>query len=117
MNPEELRARWPAFIVEVRKQRISLGSVLDAAVLLSTEDGMLRIGCGNEFQISSLRRNKEFLAAVAREVFTVPVRIEMEVHADATGPPPAADAPPPPPDDEHPVVKAIIRELGGEQIQ
>jgi DNA polymerase-3 subunit gamma/tau len=117
LRAEELRARWPEFIAEVRRQRISLGSVLDGATLLSADGGILRIGCGNDFQVSSLKRHREFLAGVAQQVFTVPVQLEMELQRGGAEPPDEAAAGPPPPEDEHPVVKAIIRELGGEQVQ
>jgi DNA polymerase-3 subunit gamma/tau len=118
LNPSEVTARWPEFVNEVRRQRISLGSVLESASLLGAEQGTIRISCANDFQASSIQRNREILTTILGQVFHVPARLDVQIHesprqSEAETP---TGAPPPAQTDEHPVIQAIIRELGAEPI-
>jgi DNA polymerase-3 subunit gamma/tau len=118
LNPSEVAARWQEFVGEVRRQRISLGSVLESASLLGAEQGTIRIGCANDFQASSIQRNRELLSAVLQQVFHAPARLDVQIH-EAHGNTPAepAGASPEAPAADHPVIQAIIRELGGEPVR
>jgi DNA polymerase III subunit gamma/tau len=117
VNPGDVASRWPEFVNEVRRQRISLGSVLESATLLGTHQGTIRVGCANDFQASSIQRNRELLTSILRQVFHAPARLDVQIHhspQQATPGPPAEV--PTAPANEHPVIQAIIRELGGEPI-
>jgi len=120
-SEDEMRARWPEFIKEVRNQRISLGSVMESATLLSANNGTIRIGCGNDFQASSITRNKVLLSEILQKVFNARMKMEVETSDSYQ------KAAPPKPgsplqsahlnEEEHPVIKALIKELGAEPLE
>lgn len=112
----ELRSRWRELVDEVRRQRISLGSVMEAADLLGARDGVVRIGCANDFQASSIKRNRELLSEILQRTFHIRARVEVEITEHTPSPATEGGVPGPVPD-EHPVVKAIMRELGAEPLQ
>ncbi len=115
----EMNSRWQEFIVEVRRQKIALGSVMDSSIPLGVSGGVIRIGCANEFQASSIRRNRELLNDIVQKVFNARVRIEAEVASLAQkSATPASEIPQPAPSSEqHPIIKAMMRELGAEPLQ
>ena len=120
-SEDEMRARWPEFIKEVRNQRISLGSVMESATLLSASDGTMRIGCGNDFQASSIIRNKVLLSEILQKVFNARMKMEVETSdshqktaATKSGTPPQSATHQ---EEEHPVIKALIKELGAEPLE
>lgn len=114
----EFISRWQEFVLEIRKRKISLGSVMDSAIPLGVSGGVIKIGCTNEFQASSILRNREMLGEVVQQVFSARVRIEAEVTQTNQRP---ADLPESTPQtqsgSEHPIVQAIIREFGAEPLQ
>lgn len=120
-SEDEMRTRWPEFIKEVRNQRISLGSVMESATLLSASNGTMRIGCGNDFQASSITRNKVLLSEILQKVFNTRMRLEVETSdgyqktaAPKSGTLPQSENPR---EEEHPVIKALIKELGAEPLE
>jgi DNA polymerase III subunit gamma/tau len=116
LDPAEVSARWQEFVGEVRRQRISLGSILEAATLMGTEQGAIRIGCADDFQVSSIQRNREMLATILKQMFRAPARLDVQIRPSPQGD--GASAPPPPAaaQTDHPVIQAIIRELGAEPM-
>ena len=121
ISKEEVRSRWLEFIAEVRRQRISLGSVMESSDVLGIHGSVLKIGCGNDFQASSIKRNKDILADVFEKIFHAKVRLEVEVHHHTVGPPQSGEQGTPrdpgaTPQDEHPVIKALMNELGAEPL-
>ena len=129
VSQDEITARWDELIAEVRiRQRVSLASVLDTSTLLAVTGGVVKIGCSNEFQGSSIQRNKEFLADVFHKVFNSRARFDVEVSRTHVAPPKNAKtgssqpnqitpASPSTITDEHPVIQALMRELGAEPIE
>ncbi len=115
----ELLSRWQELIREIRSQKIALGSVMDSAVPLGVQGDVIRIGCANEFQSSSIKRNRDLLGDIVQKVFSSRARIETEV--TSLGPqqtvPGETEPPPRPSEEEHPVIKALMRELGAEPLQ
>jgi hypothetical protein len=118
----EIIARWPEVIAELRqRQRLSLASILDSSKVLGASGGVVRIGCSNDFQASSITRGRELLAEVFHKVFNGRARINVEISDDLHGPAT------PDPDGErkrsatitsdHPVIQAIIKELGAEPLE
>ena len=115
----ELISRWQELILEIRRQKIALGSVMDSAIPLGVSGGVIRIGCANEFQASSIKRNKELLGDIVLKVFNSHARIEPEVTPltqkqaiPMSGAPQGHQ-----PENEHPIIRAMIRELGAEPLQ
>jgi DNA polymerase III subunit gamma/tau len=116
----ELTSRWPEFILEVRHQKIALGSVMDSSVPLGVSGGVIRIGCANDFQAASIKRNRELLSDIVSRVFNARARIEPEVTQlvqKAQPKPPDTPVPTPVTTEEHPIVRAMMRELGAEPLQ
>jgi DNA polymerase III subunit gamma/tau len=111
-NELEVRSRWPEFVTEVSRAKISVGTVLGSTTFLGISDGALKIGCTDEFQMSSIERNRETLAEMFYSIFRVRVRVSGERIAQSS----AADGAGHAVDDEHPIVKALRRELGAEPI-
>jgi DNA polymerase III gamma/tau subunit len=117
---DELTSRWPEFINEVRRHRISLGSVLESVTLVEAREGVMRVGCANEFQASSIKKQDKFLRELLLKVFNKPTRMEVEI--DNTYQKTAVPKSGVPEQkgktavEEHPITKAIIRELGAEPL-
>lgn len=110
----EVRSRWQEYIAEVSRQKISVGTVLGSTTFLGVAGGTVRIGCVDEFQAATLQRNREVLTDVFFNVFNVRVRLSPEVGDGKTGE--GARDTTPPREDEHPVVKALRKELGAEPV-
>ena len=70
---QEVRSRWGEFVQEVRVRRISLGSVLETSRFRGVEGNTIVIGCPAEFQLSSIKRNREALAKIFESLFHVTV--------------------------------------------
>ncbi|HCV42945.1 MAG TPA: hypothetical protein DGH68_05640, partial [Bacteroidetes bacterium] len=115
----ELVSRWHELIQEIRQQKIALGSVMDSAMPLGVNGGIIHIGCANEFQSSSIKRNKDLLSEIVQKVFNARARIEPEITplTQKQAVPMKGTPQVHPPQDEHPIVKAMIRELGAEPLQ
>lgn len=120
LSKEEVRSRWIEFVAEVRRQRISLGSVMDSSDVIDVQGSVLKISCGNDFQASSIKRNKELLAEVFQKIFHSKVRLEVEVNLRHVSPSHSGErnqsSPPVVDQDEHPVIKALMSELGAEPM-
>lgn len=129
ISAEEAYARWQEWVGEVRKERISVASTLDHSAIADVSNGSIRIACPDDYHVSTLRRNKEFLADSFRRVTGYQVRIEPEVlpeirqtmAAVSSGSPGAVVAAVPFPEREktesHPVIQALIKELGAEKVE
>jgi len=114
INEHEVRSRWTEYLAEVIRDKISVGAVLGATTLLGTTNGIVRIGCADEFQVASLLRNREILAGLFERVFHVRVRIVPEIAGAEqnleTGTAPA------PREEEHPILTLIKKEFGAEPV-
>jgi DNA polymerase-3 subunit gamma/tau len=106
----EVKARWQEFVEEVRRAKIALGSTMDGMEPLDSRNGVIRISCAEQFQVDALARGKELLSDVVFKVFGVRMRVTGEVGGAGSHHPAADEA------DEHPVIKAMRRELGAEPI-
>jgi DNA polymerase III subunit gamma/tau len=112
IHENEVRSRWAEFVAEVTRTKISVGTVLASTSFLGVHDGSLRIGCVDEFQVASVERNREVLAEMIQKTFRVRVRVVAERMTQ----PASSGTEASPLDDEHPIVKALKRELGAEPI-
>jgi DNA polymerase-3 subunit gamma/tau len=113
-NEDEVRSRWAEYVAEVSHQKISVGAVLGATAFLGILRGVVRVGCADEFQASTVQRNREVLMEIFLRVFGVRAPIQAEVQN--TGAEAAQGTHPPAPSEEHPVVQALRRELGAEPL-
>lgn len=134
VSSDEIQQRWPDFVNGVSKMRIAVGATLKEAQVLEVHNGMVRIACPDDFNFSTLRRNKEFLADAFQEIIGKRVSIELvldsQAGTDATGisklpalnhgadekqtekHPQESLA-----KGEHPVLSLLKRELGAEKLE
>jgi DNA polymerase-3 subunit gamma/tau len=121
LSEEEVRSRWQEVVAEVRRQRISLSAVLEAAVLTGVTGNVVQVALADDFQVSHIQRNREFLSALISKVLNTPTRIEAMVDPHLTTNPASAtgsvshgkeDA-----GEEDPVLTALKRELGAEPLE
>ena len=134
ISVEEAYGQWQRWIGEVRKMKIGVGTILGESRILDMVDGALRIACPDDYHLSSLRRHKEFLGDSFEKVTGRKIRIEPVLHGGSkerlsSSIPPENQHPayPPPthlsqkPSDgngeEHPILLALRRELGAEQVE
>lgn len=118
-NGAEVAARWHEVIMELRaRQKVSLASILETSRLLGVSGGAVRIACANDFQSSAIQRHRTVLTEVLQHLFNARVRVEVEVSAgpEAAGPGSGTPQPAPPDEEEHPVIRALKRELGAEPL-
>ncbi|MBI2619101.1 MAG: DNA polymerase III subunit gamma/tau [Ignavibacteriales bacterium] len=133
ISAEDAYARWQEWVGEVRKAKIGLASSLDHSRILSVANGAIQIACPDDYHASTLKRNREFLVESFRKVTGYQVHIEPTVRPSAmaqselvgltmpVGDPASsentstqlADVSTP----EHPVITALIRELGAEKVE
>jgi DNA polymerase-3 subunit gamma/tau len=121
LSEAEVRSRWDEVLAEVRRQRISLSAVLEAGVLSSVKGNIVQVAFADDFQVSHIQRNREFLSGLISKVFDTTARIEatadrhtgtamdsMRAHRSAD----QSDS-----SEEHPVIAALKRELGAEPLE
>ncbi len=121
ISENEVRTRWGEYVAAVRKQKISLASVLESSWLAGIAGNAVRFGCENEYQSVTVSRSRELLQNVFEQVFHATVRIDAEVVQDAPrrsdpAVPPAASTQPPPPAADNPILEVLRRELGAEPL-
>jgi hypothetical protein len=135
ISVEEAYGQWQQWVGEVRKMKIGIGTLLGESRIVDVADGALRIGCPDDFHLSSLKRHKEFLGNSLHQITGLALRIEPVLFAQPTGY--HLITPSPTTGDlsaqnssfqsssqrgggngeEHPLVLALKRELGAERVQ
>ncbi len=119
---EEIQSRWKEFVEEIRRQRIHVGTLLNESRPVAVDNGVVKLGCMDEFHLASLKRSKEFLVESAQKIYGKKVRIDISLNSSnqeregkkeqLSKEPPAKVA-----SLDHPVIKALMRELGAEPLQ
>jgi DNA polymerase-3 subunit gamma/tau len=133
LSSQELRSRWQEFIDGVTKAKIAIGTVLTESTLVECTQGIVQIGCPDDYHCSMLRRNKEFLSETLYTVLGVRMNVEPIVHSARTPVPPQSEAMPVPQKgsapsngnrtsqpgnpNEHPLLALMRKELGAEPVQ
>jgi len=125
MSREAVQQHWPAFVTDVSRARIAVGTSLSESSPLDIVNGSLRIACPDDYNLSQLKRNKDFLSDVLFKMTGSRVGIDPILHA-GTRPAPAlvvaertssGNAPVPSGEDRpHPMLAVLKRELGAEPI-
>jgi len=129
---EEAFEQWQQWVGEVRKTKIGIGTILGESHILDVTDGALRIGCPDDYHLSSLKRHKEFLVDSFQRITGLKLRIEpvlntnpgngYAVHPDTSNAKTSAGSQPQQQNlgnsgpGEHPILLALRRELGAEPI-
>jgi chromosomal replication initiation ATPase DnaA len=107
---------------------------------LAVDDGVVKVGCTDEFHLTTLKRSKEFLVESAQKIYGKKVRIEISLNprtgerkekkaelqsrqASTRSEEQAGQANAPRDQHstlstlDHPIIKALMRELGAEPLQ
>ena len=119
---DEIQGHWKEFIEEIRKQRIYVGTLLSQSRPLAVDDGVVKLGCRDESHLTTLKRSKEFLTESAQKIYGKKVRIEISVnHLTDDGKEKkgetSVDGGAKLSTLDHPVIRALMRELGAEPLQ
>ena len=120
LTEESVKGCWPAFVSGFKEKRISLGMALDGASVLAVHGNLIKVGCRDEFTSSSIKRYKQELQDSLHQILNA--RIQIEPVLDSSLPPTSRTEPVHTASEkkvsmeEHPVVKAMIRELGAEPM-
>lgn len=130
ISADEAYARWQEWIGEVRREKISVGSILDESKILEVTNGAIRIACPDDYHLSALRRHKEYLAESFRKLTGYSIHIEPVVQfvspdpsstsSTASVPSNGGNGKPVSPakaGESHPVIEALKRELGAEKVE
>jgi DNA polymerase-3 subunit gamma/tau len=134
ISAEEAYGSWQQWVSEVQRSRISVGSALEVSAILDVNNGALRIACPDDYHLTSLKRNEQLLTETFHKVTGRKVRIEPILHTSSrTATPahsnsttrsfssgfgsPSAAGISGVSQEEHPVVKALRRELGAEPME
>ena len=133
LSADEAYARWQEWIGTVRKEKISVGSILDESRILEVTNGAIRIACPDDYHLSALRRHKEYLVESFRKLTGYSVHIEPVVQfispelstsssSTASVPSNGGNGKKASPGKasnggNHPVIEALKRELGAEKVE
>ncbi|MBI3577942.1 MAG: DNA polymerase III subunit gamma/tau [Ignavibacteriales bacterium] len=130
ISVEDAYSLWQEVVGEVRKSKISLGTILGESQILDVAHGTLRIACPDDFHFSTIKRNKEFLVESFQKISGTKVFIEPVLHAEKSFQPAShaasvthiqavglSELPGNGKAEEHPVLLALKRELGAELVR
>jgi DNA polymerase-3 subunit gamma/tau len=80
LTVDEISGKWAEFVSGVSKTRIAVGISLREAHVLEVKNGMVRLACPDDYHVSTLRRNKEFLSEMFHQVVGTRASIESVLH-------------------------------------
>lgn len=120
---EEAKEKWGEWIDEVKRNRVSIGTILAATSVHHVLHDAMQISCPDDYHASTIKRNREFLSETFKKITGHSMRIEpilvsqkpvyektQELQStDGNGNGRS--------DEEHPVIMALRRELGAEPIE
>jgi DNA polymerase-3 subunit gamma/tau len=122
ISMDEVQSRWKEFVEEIRRQRIHVGTLLSQAHPLDVRDGAIKVGCTSELHLSTLKRSRDFLVESAQKIYGKKIRFELSLSQSPPSPAagsgksngaPASHGPLL----DHPIVQALMRELGAEPLE
>jgi hypothetical protein len=120
-DERDIQNRWGDFLIEVKKKRISLGTSLDATRVIGVRGDAIRVGCPDEFALTSIKRNRSTLQELLQNFLHTRLHLEPELDqqfrssaqpVSQVGSVPGTPAG----EHQHPVLQALIRELGAEPM-
>jgi DNA polymerase III subunit gamma/tau len=107
VNEDEVRSRWAEFTAEVKSRKMALGTAIASTALLGVTNGIIRVACEGDFQVSSIQMNRDVLNEIIQSVFSARGTLQGELASGSGGQPVKED---------HPLVKTLKRELGAEPM-
>ncbi len=124
----DIQQRWGTIVDEMRKKKISVGTILGETSPLDLINGTLRIACSDDFHMGTLFRNKEILSETINTIVNARIRIEPILHdgglptketfrtteskqfAVESAPKPTSSI------EDHPLVKKLYSDFGAERV-
>lgn len=116
---------WDSIVEEMRKKKISVGTILGETTPAEIVNGTLRIGCGDEFHRSTVLRNKDLIVELIARIIPAKLRIDPFIQSGGFMESPVAqeqnvgkqqsqqsDTT----TENHPIVKALYQDFGVERI-
>lgn len=76
----DIQQQWGNIVDEMRKKKISVGTILGETSPLDLVNGTLRIACSDDFHQGTLYRNKEILSETINSIVNARIRIEPILH-------------------------------------
>jgi DNA polymerase-3 subunit gamma/tau len=137
ISPDEAHGKWHEFVEQARVQKIAVGTMLGESHLVEVKENNLRIGCPDDFHADTLQRHRQFLTELAHQIYGAKLRLETilaqapqtrRAPAPQASSRPASSAQQPTADETapsaaaaselhaHPVVQALIRDFGAQEI-
>ena len=131
LSSQEFENKWQEFVDGVTKAKIAIGTILTESHFDGCGQGVVRIGCPDEYHLSMLRRNKDFLSetlhtVVGARVAVEPVLRSASIAAHQPGQAPAEREHEPANGNglkkessagEHPLLTLMRKELGAEPVR
>ncbi|MBI2429531.1 MAG: DNA polymerase III subunit gamma/tau [Ignavibacteriales bacterium] len=120
-----VQQEWGKIVDEMRKKKISVGTILGETTPLEIINGTLRIGCGDEFHRSTLVRNKEILSETINGILSSKFRVEpiihtvespIPLHVNTSNGGEQTAAKQDSGNENHPLIKTLYKEFGAERI-
>lgn len=125
----DVQMQWSTIIDEMRKKKISVGTILAETSPVDIVNGTLRIACGDDFHRGTLIRNKEILSETLNTILHSRLRIEpilqepglsngngSHVPGETTTRAAETTQPKQTPGDDHPLIKKLYTEFGAERV-
>jgi hypothetical protein len=126
---EQVHQEWGRIVDDIRKKKISVGTILGESSPMSVADGTLQIACLDDFHFSSLKRNQIFLTEAVNTLLGSKLRIEPILNPAGSAIPlrrpetERKDSLPNTPSaqealssKEHPLIETLYRDFGAERI-
>lgn len=73
---EFLKEKWVDVVTEANKRKVSTGSILSHVIPFAISDGALQLGCEELFHISAIKKDREFISGLLKEIFNINLRAE-----------------------------------------
>jgi len=125
---ERIKQEWGTIIDEVRRKKISVGTMLGESTPVSVAHETLNIACVDDFHFSSLKRNQMFLTETVNTLLGTKLRIDLQLQPAAVAVPLPVQPPPhetsssnssqtkEAPPTEHPLIETLYRDFGAERV-
>jgi DNA polymerase-3 subunit gamma/tau len=120
---DQVRPHWSTFVDQAKKGKIGVGTILAECSLLDVQNGAIRIACGDDYHLSTLRRNQQYLTQLFCGIAGISAAINLVLHKTDSAEPsplsaaaPVPDAVPAAADKIHPFVAKLVRDFGAERV-
>ena len=115
---DDIRTKWSTLIDQTRHERIDLWAFLGEARPVEIQGDKLQISCPDSFHLDTFKRNRDYISQLAEKVYGGKMKLEAII-SSASSPSPEQSVKETKKDDtlQHPVVQALIREFGAEQVE